>query len=284
MNRKPSLESLISLLDDEDENVAVSAMAELLNRESELGEVLAELQEGENALARRRAHQLQAAITLRRRRRAFAAKLDAQKVDLIDGLIDVHLQWYDNDSRPGLVQLWTDFRLEAQRFPQRTLENLSYFMRKSGFSAMAESTLHPEYYCIGPILENGIGASSILSGVVLEIADPTFKLQLVRVMGEFALYDGNGRLLLPGRNFQVCAAPGIEHCDFWDRRMLLRFASTTLFAAAVNSDSFRYVLTIAQALSGTEGDESLDYMPYPYYPAEEDGPEEPGSEESGRDE
>ena len=279
MSRNPSLESLISLLDDEDEHVAVSAMAELLDREQELGEVLAELQESDDALARRRAHQLQAAITLRRRRREFAAKLDAPKVDLIDGLIDVHLQWYDNDSRPGLVRLWEDFRTEARRFPQRTLENLSYFMRKSGFSAMAETTLHPEYYCIGPVLENGVGAGSLLAGIILEIADPAFRIKLVRVMGEFALYDGDGRLLLPGRNFQVCAAPGIEHCDLWDRRMLLRFASTTLFAAAVNSDSFRYILTIAQALSGTEGDESLDYMLYPYYPAD-DEPEEPDNSEA----
>ena len=62
--------------------------------------------------------------------------------------------------------------------------------------------------------------------------------------------------------------------------MLLHFASTTLFSAAVNSDSFRYVLTIAQALSGTEGDESLDYMPYPYYPADDDPEETPEDEQS----
>lgn len=105
--------------------------------------------------------------------------------------VDVHLQWYDNDSRPGLVRLWEDFRTEARRFPQRTLENLSYFMRKSGFSAMAETTLHPEYYCIGPVLENGVGAGSLLAGIILEIADPAFRIKLVRVMGEFALYDGD---------------------------------------------------------------------------------------------
>lgn len=266
MSRRTNLESLISLLDDEDEHVAVNAMAEILSREDELGEALAVLQEGDDPLLRRRAHQLQAAITLRRRRREFSLKLEAQKVDLIDGLIDVHLQWYDNDSRPELVRMWEEFRAEARRFPQLTLEDLSYFMRKSGFSAPPDTTLRPELYCIGPILENGTGAGSILGGLILELAAPEFELKLVRVMGEFALYDGEGRLLLPGRNFQVCAAPGVEHCDFWDRRMLLRFASTTLFAAAVNSDSFRYVLTIAQALSGTEGDESLDYLPYPYCP------------------
>ena len=40
------------------------------------------------------------------------------------------------------------------------------------------------------------------------------------------------------------------------------------------------MLTIAQALSGTTGDETLDYLPYPYRPADE----EPGkeAEESGK--
>lgn len=276
MSLNPNLEHLISLLDDEDEHVAVTAMAELLNRERELGSVLAELQESDDALTRRRAHQLQAAITLRRRRREFATKLDAPNVDLIDGLIDVHLQWYDNDSRPELIRIWEKFRAQAQRFPQRTLENLSYFMRKSGFSATEETTLRPEYYCIGSVLENRIGAGSLLVGLLLEIADASFKIKPVRVMGEFALLDEQGRLLLPTRNFQVCATPGIDHCDFWNRRMLLRVASTSLFSAAVNSDSFRYILTIAQALSGTEGEESLEYMPYPYCPTD-DEPEEPES-------
>jgi hypothetical protein len=120
----------------------------------------------------------------------------------------------------------------------------------------------------------------MITGILLEVADPSVKLQAVRVMGEFALYESNGRLLLPGRNFQICTAPGIEHCDFWTRRMLLRLASTTLFAAAVNSDSFRYVLTIAQALSGNEVDEPLDYLPYPYSPSENDEPSEPKNEGS----
>ncbi len=271
MNKpKASIESLLSLLDDENENVAVNAMAELLYREDELGYALAELQEGENPLARRRAHQLQAAITLRRRRREFIRRLDAPRIDLVDGLVDVHLQWYDNDSRPGLVKLWEEFLAEARRCPLRTLEGLAYFMRKNGFSAVAETTLRPEYYCIGPVLENHTGSAALLCGIAMEIAGPELPLKMVRVMGDFALYDGDGRLLVPAHDWQVCPAPGIEHCDFWDRRTLLRFASLNLFAAAVNSDSFRYVLTIAQALSGTGDDEALDYLPYPYHPAEDE--------------
>ena len=135
MARNPEINSLLSLLDDEDESIAVNAMAELLNREAELGEALAELQESSHPLLRRRGHQLQAAITLRRRRREFIRKLQAPRVDLIDGLIDVHLQWYDNDSRPELESLWSDFRQEAARCPLHTLEELAYFMRKRPRSA-----------------------------------------------------------------------------------------------------------------------------------------------------
>ncbi len=274
MSRSRELDSLLSLLDDEDETVAVNAMAELLYREMELGDALAELQESDNPLLRRRGHQLQAAITLRRRRREFLRKLEAPKVDLIDGLIDVHLQWYDNDSRPGLVRLWNDFRFDARRCPQKTLEDLAYFMHKAGFNAQPETTLRPEYYCIGPILENRIGSAALLAGIAGELADEAEVFKVVRVMGDYALYDGNNSLLVPAHGWQICAAPGIAQCEFWDRRMLLRYASQTLFSCAVNSDSFRYVLTIAQALSGAEGDEPLDYLPYPYYPAEEE--EEPG--------
>lgn len=279
MARNPEINSLLSLLDDEDESIAVNAMAELLNREAELGEALAELQESSHPLLRRRGHQLQAAITLRWRRREFIRKLQALRVDLIDGLIDVHLQWYDNDSRPELESLWSDFRQEAARCPLHTLEELAYFMRKSGFTAQPETTLRPENYCIGPILENHTGSAALLAAIAGAITPAPFRM--VRVMGDFALYDGEGRLLVPAHDWQLCPAPGIGLCEFWDPRMLLRYASLTLFSCAVNSDSFRYVLTIAQALSGTTGDETLDYLPYPYCPADEE-PESDGTEESGK--
>lgn len=52
MAQRSDLASLLSLLDDEDETVAVNAMAELLNREAELGDALAVLQESDHPLLR----------------------------------------------------------------------------------------------------------------------------------------------------------------------------------------------------------------------------------------
>ena len=73
---------LASLLDDPDESVAVSAMAELLNREYELGDLPAELQESSNPLMRRRAHQLQSALTMIQRRRYLAELLRSDDVNI----------------------------------------------------------------------------------------------------------------------------------------------------------------------------------------------------------
>lgn len=265
------IKSLLSLLDDEDETIAVEAMAELLFCEAELGAELASLQESDNPLIRKRVHQLQAALTLRRRRRHFYELLQAGRVDLIDGLIEVHLQWFDNDSKPGLLKLWAQFSADAAKLQITSLQQLSYFMRKRGMTAVNETTLQPDNYCLGTILENNYGSAAVLCGIAWEIATAAgLELRMVRVLAEFGLLDGDGNLLLPGRDWQLMRVNKMEECDFWERRSLLRFASAMLFSHAVNSDSFRYIQTIAQSLTGSPDGELPLTFPYPYFPAEEE--------------
>jgi len=269
--RARNIDNLLSLLDDEDERVAVSAMAELLYRERELGTRLAELQDCDQPLVRRRVHQLQAAITLRRRRREFAAKLKSRKVALPEGLIDVHLQWFDNDSRPGLDKLLFDFHAESMRCCVDSLDELSYFMQKNGFRAYSETTMHAEYYCIGPVIENRVGTVSMLAAAAALAAPTSAPVSVVRAMGDFALRDDRRHmLLLPGRDWMVVEEPHSPRAELWTTPRLLTYFSANLFSSAVNSDSFRYILTIAQSLTGAEDDSPLDAMPYPYYPSEEE--------------
>ena len=90
---------LVSLLDDEDDMVAVSVIAELLENEAELGDLPAQLQESDDPLLRRRAHQLQAAMVFRRWRREFRENLIAEKCDFFAGMVGLHLLWFDRDSR-----------------------------------------------------------------------------------------------------------------------------------------------------------------------------------------
>ena len=68
----PDILRSASMLDDADENVGVNLLAQLLERADELEDLPAVLQESADPVVRRRAHQLQSALTMRRRRRGIA--------------------------------------------------------------------------------------------------------------------------------------------------------------------------------------------------------------------
>lgn len=269
MRRKPDVSSLLSLLDDEDESVALEAMAQLLDRGDEVEPELAQLQDSTEPLLRRRVHQLAAALTLRRRRREFSHLLEAPEPDVNKLLVELHLQWFDNDPQPAMTARLESFLAEARSSGVRDLGGVSMYMRKLGFVAEHDTTMRPEDYCIGLILSDRIGSTAMLCQLGREMLRGAAEAQVVRLADEFALWDGRA-LLLPERDWRLLRAPGADELERWDDRKVLKFASTMLFAAAVHTDSFRYVLTIGQALSGLPGDEVLDYLPYPYRPAPED--------------
>lgn len=263
------IESLLSLLDDEDESVAVAAMKELLRREAELPVHLARLQEADDRLLRRRIHQIQVVLNLRKRRREFSKLLQSPFIDVPACLNSLHLQWFDNDAAPTVAQQWSDFAETAAKYPLSTLEELAYFMHKCNFMPIPENTLYPESYCMGVVFEKRSGAASMLLVMLREVASLR-PLTLGRLLGEFVLQDENGRLLLPLRNWQIVSDAGRE-LEIWDNRKFFTFAACNLFSGAVNSDSFRYVLTLAQALNGTDSDDVLSDLPYPYGPGKPQG-------------
>ncbi|MBP5532179.1 MAG: hypothetical protein J6Y54_09165 [Lentisphaeria bacterium] len=274
MPRKTDIRTLLSLLDDEDEGPALEAMAELLWRGEEVFPYLAELQESPDPLLRRRVHQLESALTMRRRRSEFSRLLSMPHPDVPRILVELHLQWYDNDPLPEMASRLTAFLASGRAENPRSLADLSSYFRKSGIVAERETTLRPEDYCIGVMLLDRIGSAAVWTLVAkLLLPDPD-AVKIVRNVEEFSLYDGE-RLLLPERDWRIVRAPARAELELWDERKVLKFAASMLFSAAVNSDSFRYVLTIGQAFSGLPDDEVLDYMPYPYRPApEEDAPAE----------
>lgn len=269
MPKKPDIRSLLSLLDDEDEQVALDAMAELLYRGDEVLPYLADLQETGDVLLRRRIHQLESALTMRRRRSEFSRLLAVPHPDVRRILVELHLQWFDNDPLPEMESRLATFLAEGKALHMRTLAELSAFFRKCGIVAERETTLRPENYCVGVMLADRIGSAALWTLLAKLLLPENAPVAIVRNVEEFSLYDGE-RLLLPERDWRIVRAPSRGELEEWDERKVLKFASVMLFSSAVASDSFRYVLTIGQALSGLPDDEVLDYMPYPYRPAPEE--------------
>ena len=83
------LKILLGMLDDPDENSAVSVMGELLRSNSdELLPLLGDLQESNDPLMRKRIHELQSIIALRNRRRRFLELLESDEFD-VDEFVNV---------------------------------------------------------------------------------------------------------------------------------------------------------------------------------------------------
>ena len=230
----------------------------------------ARLQESSNELVRRRAHQLQAAITFRRRRQEFSALLEEDEPDFFAGMVLLHMLWFDRDSRINVQAEAAKFIEESCRVPLVSLDDARAFMCRQGFGAELESTIHPENYCIGTVLYQRSGAGSLLMGLLRELMAEPEKFQIVRFCGEFALFDRQNTILAGQGDWRVCRLSSTADLEEISVRDLLHLCGNMLFSSAVNSDSFRYVLTIAQALSGDSGDAVLDFLPYPYGPAAAD--------------
>ena len=264
MKTPEDLEKLSSLLDDEDDDVAINVIAALLDRQDELGDLPARLQESCDPLVRRRAHQLQAAMTFRRRRREFFQLLSSPEPDFLHGLTALQLLWFDRDVAGEVEKELFDFVANARKKELVTLEDARAFMCGNGFAAELETTLRPEIYCIGLVLSQRIGAASLLMGLLRMLMREPEKFQVVRFCGEFALFDRKNTILLGQGDWRVCRISSVSDLEHFSLRDILHCAGNMLFSSAVNSDSFRYVLTIAQAISGDDSDRVLSACPYPY--------------------
>lgn len=262
-----NLRVLLGLLDDPDENIAVSVMGELLRHEKELLPLLGELQEDENVLLRKRIQQLQSIIAIRSRRRKFLEQLKSEQLDLAEGLIELHLLWFDRDYPETLLEMLQTFMAVAANNMIKNIGELGSFMLRNGFALPpADEALEPENFCIGPILEDRMGADIMLCTLALMAGlDAGLELGLVRVAGHFAVVNAAGEMISPGNGWIVDHVNKLQRGDFWnDPKAVLKYASLMLFLYAVSSDNFRYIHTIGHALCGGSDDEMLDFLPYPY--------------------
>lgn len=258
--------SLLSLLDDENEQSAAQAMAELLRRdETRLEPVLRKLQETADPGLRKRIHQLQSAILLRRRRKNFTARLSRQDMQLLDGLFQLHLLWFDNDSPVTLRKQWKKLQDEARKFAPDSLESLGLFMRKMDFQCVHKDDLEPDHICLGTVLDKSPGADFLLCSIAFLIAqDAGLQLKITQsAETDFILIDRKQNVLFPAEDWTYLPSDGKSYSFlFWTAPMLLRYAAALMFAGAVSADSFRYVYTIGSCLSGIT--DSRLPLPYPY--------------------
>ena len=261
------LRHLLAMLDDPDENIAVSVMGELLRHSDELPDLLCEMQEADDPLLRKRVQQLESILLMQQRRKEFLKLLEQDSCDIVQGLIELHLLWFDRDNPELLLDMLRTFMEVAANNQIRNISELGSFMARNNFALPPqEEALEPENFCIGPILEDRLGSDIMLCTLALLAGiDAGLELGLVRVAGHFAVMNTAGEMISPNNDWLVDRINRLERGDFWNEpRQVLKYASLMLFFNAVASDNFRSVHTIGHALSGGDGRELLDFLPYPY--------------------
>lgn len=258
-------ENLIKLLDDDSQHTASLVMAELLCHEQELDSVIMELQEAEDPKMRRRVHQLQSVLRTRRNRRSIARKLRNSNVDLFQGLTDLHFLWYDNDSRDTVNQYWDAIVENSKKYNPVTIDKLGYFMRKYGFRTSSKDDIEADYYSLGIVLEELIGADFMLCAIARRLAAHWgLKLKIIYLIGDFALIDEKGQVLFPKNFWKILPQIKKSTYNVWNSKQILRLATSMLFTCAVSTDSFRYIYSIGNTLAKSCGAEDLRTLAFPY--------------------
>lgn len=263
--KKFNLRCLLSLLDDPDERAIQPVMAELLAHEDELDpDIIAEYLEQNNPLMEKRIDQLISTVNRRQDRRDFLLKTEDPEVDFFELLIDLHMLWFDTDSREDIQQTVDNFLDSARQNSFSTLEDFAGWATVSGLSAERDTTLSPELYCIGNILNSGRGAASLMAAVTCMQFPEKCGMQAGKVLNDFAVRSSSGNVLIPAKSWQIFSSEELPSFTPWDVRTIIQLASANLFSSAVNSDSLRYVYTLAQAVTGLGDNDLLKALPYPY--------------------
>lgn len=259
------LKNLFRLLDDDSDQSASMAMAGILERgNGKLEEILRRLQESDDSRLRRRVHQLQSIITLRRRRRLLAQQLEGRNLDLLEGLVEMHMLWYDNDSAEAVKKDWNALMEESKSFRPSNMERIAYFMRKKGFSCPGKDDVEADYYCLGTVLEEYVGADFVLCAIAKLVgAAWGMNIRVAQLAGDYVVIDEQGQALHPANDWKI--VPNIKRSGReWDAQSLLKLISSMLFVCAVSTDSFRYVHTIGACLCKACGSDGIESLPYPY--------------------
>ncbi len=264
--KRPSLEALLKLLNDEDD-IARSAILQLLQHYSnEMENILRQLQECDNETMRKRSHQIQALITFKQRRERLHNILlnKNNQFRMYDALTDLHLLWFEKDTS---AEIETYYRKLLKDFPQSKAGKpfaVTDFLKRKQFIPQDDSTSNTDYCMIGNVFEHLSGTNAFLCALVTAIQEDLnlpHELEIIQVDQRFCLYHRP-----TGMVCDITAHWQVHSLNFsggktFSKSELLRYICALCFCNTVHDDAFRYVHIFSDILLP---DHDSSILPYPY--------------------
>jgi hypothetical protein len=263
---KSKMKTLVKLLEDDDIETSAHAMSEILSRDRIAWRVIGRLQESSNNNIRKKAHQMQFAARSRDRRKKLATRMTEKNLDLIKGLMELHLQWFDEDSEEHIVQEWKRFKDISANWDANSIENLSEMMTKLKMEATAFDELECADYCIGEIITTCNGADFLLCAIARILArEVDWNPSIVATDAGFCVYDEKRKIgLFPAKNWASAKCDIKNNIKRWADSMLLHLAANSMFYGSIVSGQLRYSYMIGSCISESMGVKNpCEILPYP---------------------
>jgi hypothetical protein len=249
------IKSLIVLLEDENQKVASSALSELLKYGKEAGFLIKRFQESPNVLLRKRIHQLQAIARVKALREMLSRRLNNVHSGLWNGLLEIHMLWFDRDIKDNINELFWALLDEFKANCDFSAQAIASFMKSRGFVIPIKGDIDAEFYCIGPVLESKIGTEAVLSALVWKLLlESGKKAKIVKIREGFGVFCYDGYVIIPNDWEAVVSTEG-EYREYSPGEVLKSIAFK-LFLSTITSDSFRYSYTIGSCVGKTSNSDT----------------------------
>jgi hypothetical protein len=260
------LSALLTLLQDEDQQIASLAMEHLLNLGEAVDDTIAEYQESHDPQLRQRVHQLSAILARRRAREAFIAALSQENLSLWDGIIQIHSLYEPIPPRETLEARVDEIAADLQ--PGATVTHqIADLMREKEFTVPSDDILDVDLFLISRVLDTCYGHAALLCVLAKRIAaEAGWNATVCLHGGRFCLIDRDHILLKPSEGWQYGKISTDERIHPCSRKDVLLAILAQLFMVALIDGQLKdlhHFGSILTALNGTP----VATLPYPLGPA-----------------
>ncbi|HPN84156.1 MAG TPA: hypothetical protein PK821_02360 [Victivallales bacterium] len=262
---KSKIKTLVELLEDDDVETSAHVMSEILSSDRTAWRIIGRLQESSSGIIRKKAHQMQFAANSRARRRKLATRLSEQNLNLIKGLIELHLQWFDEDSEDFVMEEWDRFKNFSGNWCPNSIENLSEMMSSLGMESSEFDELECVDYCIGEVTSTGRGADFMLCIVARILArDAGWNPSIVATDAGFCVYNERTKTgLFPAKKWAMAKCEISNNVRRWSDLMLLNLAANSMLFCSIAGGQLRYSYMIGACIAESIGKKPSEILPYP---------------------
>ena len=263
MKKDTKLEALLSLLQDDNPQVAALAMEQFLKQDKVADKMIAIHQDCHDPRLRQRIHQMSSIRGRRRIRRDFLRRVEKVRMSTWEGLRCIN-QLYDPQCDLEAISLKLKELCEAAGDKLKSAKEMSVFMQKQGFSVPTETSLEVELYLTDSLLEFKFGSPALLCALAQYIGRlcDGWRSTIALREGRFCLLDSQNCVLDPSRGWEVSHLDPARNLHVCSRREVWLAVLSQLFMVGLVEGNLRDIYVLGDLLTALNG-EDLDSLPYP---------------------